>query len=456
MSKVKIFRSTDSNAPKMGGWAGAATDVLLACLVNGYGSVFATATITSSGVNVSNNDTVTIDGVVYTFKTALTPAANEVLIGASAAASIANLAAAINQQGTSGTTYGAGTLTPPSAYASNVTATVITITARKGGTSGNSVAIAKSAATLTLSGATLSGGSGSDTTAGAGWTNPFNGNGGQRVFRGGSGVQHYYHVDDASPNTTAVAKEAQFRGSEGATAFQNATNYFPTTAQLALGSGLGLRKSAAASNTQRAWIVIADDRTCYLLIQTADTAGLWMGHMFGEFYSLSAVNDPYRSLVVGRNPVNDATSGYLASFNLGIGTVALVGHYVPRSYTGGGTSLPVGKIDDQALANNASTSHTAGQGVLSGVDPCIQSLIIAACRITEPGVCIRGRLRGLVAALHAATTFGDGDFLTPAAGTWAGRTFLIVKNIDGASSNLGLSGSGPMAFDISGDWETNT
>ncbi len=62
------------------------------------------ATLLSAGT-FSDNDTVTIGGVVFTMKTTLGATAGNVLIGANAAASITNLTAAINGAAGAGTTY---------------------------------------------------------------------------------------------------------------------------------------------------------------------------------------------------------------------------------------------------------------------------------------------------------------------------------------------------------------
>ncbi len=120
----------------------------------------ASATLTSSGTNVSNNDTVTLDGQTYTFKTTLTASttAFEVLIGASAAASLLNLSYAVGGGGTPGTNFGSDTPPHPRMAPASVTSTVITFQSRFPGAIGNTLKVAKSAATLTLSGSVLSGG----------------------------------------------------------------------------------------------------------------------------------------------------------------------------------------------------------------------------------------------------------------------------------------------------------
>lgn len=105
----------------------------------------------------ANNGTVTIAGVVYTFKTALTPAANEVFRGVDAAAMAANLAAAVNAGVGAGTLYGTGTVANPSVFAS-AAAGVVTITAEVPGVAGNSIALVDGATNMTVSGAVLTAG----------------------------------------------------------------------------------------------------------------------------------------------------------------------------------------------------------------------------------------------------------------------------------------------------------
>jgi hypothetical protein len=103
-------------------------------------STAATGVLTiTSGQNAGNDETVVIGARTYTFKTALTGAANEVLIGADRSASGANLAAAINAGSGAGTTYGTGTVAHADVTAANASG-VVTITAKLKGTAANSIA----------------------------------------------------------------------------------------------------------------------------------------------------------------------------------------------------------------------------------------------------------------------------------------------------------------------------
>jgi len=119
--------------------------------------VAASRTGTFTG-NPANNETVTVDGIVYTFKTALTPAANEVLIGASASEDASNLADAIMASpGTVGVKYGGGTVAHSTCRAS-AAAGVITITARQPGSLGNTIVLAEALTNFTWAGTNLTGG----------------------------------------------------------------------------------------------------------------------------------------------------------------------------------------------------------------------------------------------------------------------------------------------------------
>jgi hypothetical protein len=132
-------------------------DQIIAGAVNlAYGAPAATGTITLTS-NTLNGQTVTINGQTYTFKTALTPLAYEVMIGANSAATASNLKAAINGEGTVGTNYASGTNRLADVIAS-VSGSAITVTATLPGAGGNGYTLAKSGAGITLSGATLTGG----------------------------------------------------------------------------------------------------------------------------------------------------------------------------------------------------------------------------------------------------------------------------------------------------------
>ncbi|PHY20970.1 hypothetical protein CSW59_06880 [Caulobacter sp. BP25] len=98
--------------------------------------------------NPSTNDTITVGGQAFTFKSA-NPGANQILIGATLAETLRNAVWALNKS-----TVGA---VAAADYGVNDAFTAITVTHGAVGTDGNAFALAASAATP--SGATLSGGS---------------------------------------------------------------------------------------------------------------------------------------------------------------------------------------------------------------------------------------------------------------------------------------------------------
>lgn len=124
--------------------------------------VAATAILTTTGVNVSDNDTVTINNVTYRFKTTIAQA-NDVDIGADSNDSLDQLVQAINGTGVSGTDYFAGTARPTNVTAAARSGTgasaTVTLTVSYPGAVGNTFVSTEVAATLAFSnGGTFTGG----------------------------------------------------------------------------------------------------------------------------------------------------------------------------------------------------------------------------------------------------------------------------------------------------------
>jgi hypothetical protein len=119
----------------------------------------ATGTITSSGVNVTADDTVTINAKAYKFVAEPTDE-GDIDIGASAAATLDNLKLAINRtdpDNNDGVKYKCAAA-HPTVVATTNTDTVQTLEALTEGAGGNALTLAKSAVTITVSHDHLEGG----------------------------------------------------------------------------------------------------------------------------------------------------------------------------------------------------------------------------------------------------------------------------------------------------------
>ena len=125
----------------------AALGLVAGTITTNVPAVAATATVSATGLP-SNGETINVAGQTYTFKTTLA-AANDVLIGGTMSATIANLAAAINGTAGAGTTYGTGTVANTSASAV-AAGTVLNLTAKTAGTAGNSLALSSTSSVLSL------------------------------------------------------------------------------------------------------------------------------------------------------------------------------------------------------------------------------------------------------------------------------------------------------------------
>jgi len=102
-------------------------------------AVAATKALTFTG-QPSADETVTIGGQVYTFKTTLA-AANDVKIGTDVEASRDNLVAAINKGAGEGTTYGTGTVANAYVTATATSTDKVTATAKTAGAAGDDIVV---------------------------------------------------------------------------------------------------------------------------------------------------------------------------------------------------------------------------------------------------------------------------------------------------------------------------
>lgn len=133
--------------------------------VSSVSNVAATGSVNDTAGAPDDGDAFTIGGTEYIFKTALTPAAHEVLIGGSAVNAIAHLVQAVTYDGGAGTHAGTNYVgTAPNANvtaAVDVTTTIADITALRTGHAGNTLGLAATvnvSTNLAVSGALLTGG----------------------------------------------------------------------------------------------------------------------------------------------------------------------------------------------------------------------------------------------------------------------------------------------------------
>lgn len=126
--------------------------------------VQATSTLTAAGV-FTDTQTVVCGGKTYTTQTTLTNVNGNVLIGASAAATLQNLYDAINLTGTVGTQYATAMTLNPDVYASAVTATTLVIKAKVPGTIGNSLPTTETQTNASWTSTVMASGTGSVNTA---------------------------------------------------------------------------------------------------------------------------------------------------------------------------------------------------------------------------------------------------------------------------------------------------
>lgn len=124
----------------------------------------ATGLLSFSG-QVADADTITIGATTYTYQDVLSSGPtvpNEILIGGTVSATVANTIAAINGASGAGATYSTGTAANASVTAVQGTGNSVKVTAKTTGTGGNAVATTSTSLDATFGSATLAGGANAD------------------------------------------------------------------------------------------------------------------------------------------------------------------------------------------------------------------------------------------------------------------------------------------------------
>ena len=482
---VQLYKSTDQNALPLFGAAGSLIALLNAYLVNGLPSGISVTSITKSGttatVTVSSanglyfqtGQWVTIsgatggDGSDYngTFKITSTGATTftYTMGGTPGANAAGTLLASLLQPITSITRGGAGnltatvTLTNPDTSLQTGQYVTISGCTSTGASQYNITAKITVISTTSFSytvgsdpGANASG-SPVYTRAPLGWTLPYSAGTNSQTYRSAdsSSNQFYLQVIDNAA-TAGAGKEAQIYGAEVMSADQTVTSgRFPTSVQFA--SGLCWRKSTTAdSTTARAWTLIGDDRTFYLVMVTGDAVSAgYHGGGFGYFIPFKS-GDAYNTFIAGGVVFNNSASTSVLSGlmnNCGPGAIQTVGFFLPRLYTQTGTAVN-GQMGAPFNANLAGfgSAQVNAQNVLAYPNPDDSGLYMFQPCVIDSANALRGRVPGVFAHMHnVVPVFQNYDQITGV----TGLSGVTLTNL----VTCGYSASvGQMLFDTFGPW----
>ncbi|WP_018991305.1 hypothetical protein [Aromatoleum toluclasticum] len=366
---VRTFRWDDAGAPALSHAAGAIPALLKACLVNGYNSQTVTSVTRSGAV-------ATVQKTAHGFRNGAR------IVHAGAIEPEYNVDAAI-------TVVDANTYTYPVSGTPATPATG-TITAK---------------------------------VAAAGWSNPFSGTN-VEVFRNGAGsTQLNLRVAQTATGAARVV------GYETMSDVNTGTNAFPTEAQIA--GGLYLVGSSTLDSTARPWLIVADEKRCYLWVGASLTTAQGFGsttnqpmYFFGDILT-NKVGDLYHyKIIAGATAATNGVSFGAVTTNL---SSTSGGHYVARNYAQTAGAVPSAHSTNGSLSSGGATMGTSG---VTYPDPVTGGMTLADVYATESSI-VRGRMPGLWAPLHNLPG-NPGDTFS-GRGAMAGKTFILLDAGNGGT-----------------------
>lgn len=190
-----------------------------------------------------------------------------------------------------------------------------------------------------------------------------------------SGTGSYLRVDDTDAQSIRVV------GYQAMTDANTGTDPFPTAAQIS-GGGY-FRKSSAASSATRNWVLVADSKFFYLVVDT-DNAGTYKAYCFGDFVTFASGSAPWDCMIsCGSSATGTPYLGYTD------GSTANQKNYIPRIFAGTGTAVLASKggvRSYSALTTADAYPHPSAGGIL-GYDfsPVYEGASSANMRGKMPG-----------------------------------------------------------------------
>lgn len=282
----------------------------------------------------------------------------------------------------------------------------------------------------------------------AGWTKPYTGTN-LAAFRnttsGGSGM--YLRVDDSGGGTGST-REALVRGYATMSDVNTGTVETPTAAQVS--TSLVWRKSNTTDSTARSWVLIADERTFYLCVNTGTLTGEYGSGTYaaGDFTSL-VPGDAYGWFVSGRESqqgagTQGAQSGLCLKSNQ-FATPATEGVWLPRGFAGTGSPIRAAMAMPASISGpiGASLGAIARPAPGSGLDMWLKGMLCAEASV-------RGVMRGLYLPLHDCSSLSIGTEFSAPPG--APDAVLVTLRHNTQSASTGAATDGHVFVDRVGPW----
>ncbi len=390
MTTVKHFHSAMSGAPVLNGTAGSLIAVLDACLQDGFGLKAASGITVASGV------------ATVTFANGHSFEPDTIALIAGATPGALNGEKVVLTTSTNAITFAAPGV-PDGAATGSISAKL----------------------------------------APAGWEKVFSGTS-VAAYRSldPESTRMFLRVDDSNPTNARVV------GYESMSDVNTGVGPFPNAAQIS--GGGWWPKADTANATARAWTLVADARGFVLHTHTATgspgiSGAVWW---FGDFASLKS-GDAYACALQCAASDVAATLSVFPSAVERCNYPTEAGAYAPRSFTALGGSA----VLNHGVDAMCGTTGFAGAGVGSPYTPTYPNgpdngLILARKVFVEPGVCLRGRLPGVLVPLqNCHGTFSWRDKID-GQGDLSGRKLLVVK----CGTPAGTTSQGMLLVDITGPW----